>query len=176
MRQKQHRVFFALWPDEQTQHIIHEAFRHTPQYKQSGRLLRPASYHVTLHFIGNIPEDRLPLLRQIGNNIRAPGFYLTLDHYGHFSRARVMWMGVQSQSADLSQLHQQLGHALSESGIPVEQAPFIPHISLMRSLSLPGEFSQFEAIRFQVKEITLVESIMDGDSPYRILDRFCLSE
>lgn len=92
--------------------------------------------HLTLHFLGEIDEVRVPSLR----SVLAPGIELApprigLGGWGVFpprGPARVVWLGVQSGAAALVAAHAELGRRLRAAGVATESRPFSPHLTVGR--------------------------------------------
>ena len=68
---RQHRVFFALWPDDEIARQFDEAGRMAHQ-SLGGRRMRRETLHLTLAFIGDVPPARLADLRCIAVPIPPP--------------------------------------------------------------------------------------------------------
>jgi 2'-5' RNA ligase len=92
--------------------------------------------HLTLHFLGEIDEVRLPSLR----SVLAPGIDLApprvrLGGWGVFpprGPARVVWLGVHAGSAVLASAHAELGRRLRAVRVATESRPFSPHLTVGR--------------------------------------------
>ena len=170
------RIFFALWPDDDVRQQIIEAFMHSPQYKKKGRVIRPENIHATLHFIGNVTEESKSCMHQAAQSIKSSPFSLTLDRYGHFYKARVLWMGCYQLPDEAKNLYRELGDALKQCEYQPESRPFVPHVTLMRKLVKPGEFADFEPIEWTCNDFVLVQSktIPEGVQ-YEVIERYPLS-
>jgi RNA 2',3'-cyclic 3'-phosphodiesterase len=149
------RLFFALWPDENTREQL-SALQHELQ----GRKTRHANLHMTLAFLGNQPESLLPILEKILNKLTVPDIRLTIDRLGYFSRQRIAWAGMQNVPASLLQLHDELNAALEQSGIAFDRRDdFKPHITLARDAPPPGN-QNFAPIGWHACHMALVRSHM----------------
>jgi 2'-5' RNA ligase len=92
--------------------------------------------HLTLHFLGEIDEDRLPLLRAA----LAPALDLAqprigLAGWGVFplkGPARVIWLGVAEGADALRAAHALLSQRLRSAGITPESRSFSPHLTIGR--------------------------------------------
>ena len=99
-----------------------------------GRWPRRDALHLTLHFIGNVPEA---VARAYGRTLRevdAPAFDLRIAGVGQFpieARPRVIWAGVEN-TPPLRALYEAIGVALEREGFQRERRRFHPHITLMR--------------------------------------------
>ena len=94
-----------------------------------GNYCDPARYHLTLAFLGDLPEGYLPSLRQAMENA-ATGqqpFSLSLGNLSSFGP--VLWRGVMDSEA-LGQLAADLRRELNAAAIPYDPRPFRPHITL----------------------------------------------
>ena len=99
-----------------------------------GRWDQRAGLHLTLHFIGDVPEGVARAYQRALAQVNVPAFDLRIQGVGQFpvnDRPRVIWAGVQN-TADLRALHEEVGQALESEGFSREQRRFHPHITLMR--------------------------------------------
>lgn len=94
------------------------------------------SFHLTLKFLGNIPEQKVD---EIGAALESAvagltPFSLEVRGLGAFpnpSGARVVWIGFE-QSEPLSMLQERVEQALEDLEFPREDRPFRPHLTLAR--------------------------------------------
>jgi RNA 2',3'-cyclic 3'-phosphodiesterase len=101
------------------------------------RWVNPAQLHVTLAFLGEQPEARLPDLEAIGQAAAAASEAgrLRLGEPGGFgprSAPRVLWIGLAGDVPALLRLHTALADRLRVAAFPVEDRPFQAHITLAR--------------------------------------------
>ncbi|HEY3415747.1 MAG TPA: RNA 2',3'-cyclic phosphodiesterase [Armatimonadota bacterium] len=99
--------------------------------------VRPTGMHLTLKFLGNVPEERLPTVADILTAVaqRHTPFNLTLAGTGGFPnlrRPRVLWVGVTEGAAELAELAREVDDELAALGFPREARPFSPHLTLGR--------------------------------------------
>lgn len=102
--------------------------------------------HLTLAFLGEVDDDTVKRLTTELAKIQAPGFELRFSGTGCFPdrrRPRVLWVGLEPEPL-LSSLASQVRDAVLACGIPQEERPFSPHITLAR-LKFPAAR---EAARF----------------------------
>lgn len=141
------------------------------------RLLRPtaklnwspvANLHITTKFIGEWREDRMADMTLALGGVPAAGpFDIRVKGTGWFPserRPRVFWAGVEG-GEPLRALARATEQAVAALGVPLEDRPYSPHLTLarireavplealhekMRSLSEVGdfEFGAFRATRF----------------------------
>lgn len=149
-----------------------------------------APEHLTLHFLGEIDPDRVePLKERVAPVVGArPAFEVTVEGVDAFpsrSRPRVVWRGVGAGREELVRLALDVRAAVSAAGIPVDQGPYVPHLTLFRVRSaadaeraralLDGRTPAPAATRLPVVEVDLVESrLRAGGAEHRVLTRFPL--
>jgi 2'-5' RNA ligase len=95
----------------------------------------PDQWHLTLVFLGEVPEDRLPAVVAAGTRTlhEAAAARLQLRGGGRFGD-RVLWVGLRDDGA-LRGLADALRAELRTDGFPVDDKPFRPHLTLARSRS-----------------------------------------
>jgi 2'-5' RNA ligase len=134
------------------------------------RWVAPATYHVTLAFLGwSRSEVVEPLRDRIGDALAGQRrFRFTGNGLGAFPRpdkARVVWAGV-SDGGELAELAGRVGRAAGELGFAIDDRPFHPHVTLGRcrkvadlsELLLPYAEQAFSET--SVESVILFESIM----------------
>ena len=99
------------------------------------RWVRTENLHVTLKFIGEVPAAKLDAIRAALAAVRSDRA-VTIDfrELGFFpdeKHARVFWAGLEA-SPNLKTLALDIGRATEKLGIPSEQRPFSPHLTLAR--------------------------------------------
>lgn len=93
--------------------------------------------HLTLHFLGEQPRERVELLRMGLPPVVAAhdAFTLRTGNLGVFptiKRPRVLWLGLHGPAYRLEALYAALGAALRELDFAVETEAFHPHVTLGR--------------------------------------------
>ena len=175
---RSHRVFFALWPDEEAS--SHLAALAHDLAGGGGRLMRPASLHLTLAFIGSVIPSRLAELERIAAGVRAAAFDLALDRLGFWPQRGILWAGCRETPAPLRRLVESLVADLRAAGFGIDHrggTALVPHVTLARRLrcrSLPRLGSP---IRWRVSEFALVEThLHPSAASYTSLAVFPLDE
>jgi 2'-5' RNA ligase len=147
--------------------------------------------HVTLKFIGEIPTEKLGVLRETLSSVRSDQqVTLDLSGLGFFpneKRPRVFWAGM-NVSPNLQTLAQAIDKTLATFGFPLEQRPFAPHLTLAR-LEPPGVAPELQAAiqknvnrswgSFTTNEFHLIESkLKPSGAEYTTVQsfRFALAE
>ena len=97
--------------------------------------VKPNSLHVTLRFIGEVPEEAVPgLCERLAPPIAIAPFQLEWRGLGVFPSARqprALWLGVVSGAAALGVLEAEVTRRLMGTVDP-ESRPLLPHLTLGR--------------------------------------------
>jgi 2'-5' RNA ligase len=101
--------------------------------------LPEANYHLTLAFLGEVPEPVLEDAHYAFEALRALAFPLTLSGVGVFGGAelRAVYAGVRPEPA-LEKLAAKVSQAARQAGIRLDARRFVPHVTLARLK--PGSF------------------------------------
>ena len=176
------RVFFALWPAPEVAERLGDIARDAA-LSFGGRATRRDTIHLTLAFLGNVPEARLPELSMAAATVGAEPFAINVDQLGFWSHNHLLWAGCQAPSAPLDALSGQLRQALARAGFRVggEGRNFVPHVTLVRRVpeaSAPSErcpLPLIEPLIWRNERFVLVRSTLtELGSSYQIIDEFPL--
>jgi 2'-5' RNA ligase len=100
------------------------------------RLVRPAQLHLTLVFLGEVEESRVPaVVAAMSEDLPLAPFDIEFASVGVFpprGPARVLWVGVRRGAAELTGLFDVVSDRLTGVGVPRETRPFSPHLTLGR--------------------------------------------
>lgn len=128
------RIFIALDIDNAIRERIVRFMDGIREFAPDARWVRPESLHVTLKFVGEKPADSVEEIKKALATIKAVPFDLGFRGFGFFptaKAARVFWIGIQS-GPQLASLAKSIDEAGSNLGIPKEDHPFSPHLTLAR--------------------------------------------
>ena len=107
-----------------------------------GRYTAPQHHHITLAFLGEVPEGRLPDAHALLTEClrRAPAPLLLLDGCGYFGAPqRAIFIVRVKRTPDLCPLHEALIRGAQMRALPFDPGPFSPHITLARRAVLSQE-------------------------------------
>lgn len=151
------------------------------------RWVKEDQLHITLSFLGEISEGQIDQVLGATREAAAvnpAAFRLDARGLGAFPserRARVVWVGVSGQVAELQAVQLSLETQLAARGFPREERPFAPHITIARSRKpgpLPAELQEFAAHDFgswQVGALQLIESRLgSAGAQYLLRDEILL--
>ena len=174
-REKTCRLFFALWPTDQIRQSLVEQISQLPR-QIKGRVIKPHNLHVTLHYVGQVTESTKDCMHTAAQSVKAETFQLDLDNFGHFPKAKILWIGSQNTPAQLTQLHKKLGVAFENCGFHSDTRAFSPHVTLMRKCSKPDTTQIEFSLPWRIEEFVLVESITYKEGVnYQVIEKYPLS-
>ena len=148
--------------------------------------VRPENLHITIKFLGEVEPKRLdrirPALAEVARSV-AP-FSLEVAGMGAFGGRipRVVWVGAQAGSAQLTELARRVEDGLGRVGFPKEKRDFTAHFTLGRVRSPRNAESLLAALDEEpadgfgaapVDRCSLMQSELNpSGSIYTELDRF----
>lgn len=139
-----------------------------------GRRTRDEQLHVTLVFLGDVPQARVPLLRSLAQAVAVPGFTLCFDAPDYWPRKRLVWAAPGVIPDGLAALATALAESLRAAGFEIESRPYFPHVTLIRD-ARPPQVSSRAGVSWDVEEFVLVESELGSSgSRYRVIGRWPL--
>jgi len=135
-----------------------------------------SNYHVTLVFLGNTNESKIPEIEAIMKETAAesPPFLLKISDVGAFPdefTSRVLWFGVQN-SKTLRALQENLSEKLKDFRYAGESRDYSPHLTIARlrnphkTKDLMSPFVRKKIGKVSVTEIVLYESV--GAAPFPV--------
>lgn len=155
------RLFFAHWLDEPAARAAHAAARSIAG-QVGGRVMAPESLHLTLAFLGDTAEERLPELISLAGPLAAtaPPFTLRLDGFGYWPHNHIVWASCREIAAPLRELAGAFKRELGAHQFPTEARPFHPHVTLLRKVRAPPPaLDAMPPFETTVNEFRLVESV-----------------
>jgi 2'-5' RNA ligase len=161
------RAFVAVFPPPEIQGALHRAVR-TLSPGDAFRLTAAEKIHVTLKFLGEVPEEALDRAKESLGPVcegHEP-FEVTTSGFGIFpseGKARILWAGLGEGSGRLRDLNRDVESALEAAGFEREPRSYVPHMTLGRARGRPVGFDaggvRAPALRFTVGGLNLVRSV-----------------
>ncbi len=173
------RAFIAIELPDHVKKLISAHIERLKSVVTGGvKWVDPGIAHITLAFIGSVPDTRLSLLSRIVDTVASdfPSFGLNTGRLGAFPNTlcpRVLWLGLEDEAQVLMQLQGRLRNALADKEFPTEERAFKAHITLGRArgkASVPLKqnalnFPETDSQRFVVRELVLMSSVLTPQGP-----------
>jgi 2'-5' RNA ligase len=129
------RLFVAIDLDEPIREKMVRFVEGASGFAPDIRWMKPDALHLTLKFIGEFPDTRLPELKQALATVKSEIFDVTFSGTGFFptpKAARVFWVGI-SADERLAKLAAAVDDATAKLSVEHEQRAYTPHLTLARS-------------------------------------------
>jgi 2'-5' RNA ligase len=155
------------------------------------RPVDPENAHVTLKFLGDVADDRLPALDEALSaaveSADVSAFDLELAGYGAFPSRdyiSVVWLGVRTGSEAVTRLYEAVEERTVDLGFDSEDHEFTPHVTVARMDHAGGKERVQEMLerdptvgRMRVESVRLTESTLADDGPvYDTVARYPLAD
>ena len=194
------RIFIGIDLDPEVRARIERFLEGVEGFAPDARWMRPESLHITLKFIGEQPPERVEAITERLRRVESSRFEIRIRGYGFFPTAkapRVFWIGIDA-GPQLAELAESIDIATAELGIPREDRPFSPHLTLARDRGRSGSpkwrkgdspnatfavlakrlaaMSELDFSEMTAQEFILYQSqLSSGGSKYTKLQRFALN-
>ena len=163
------RLFIAIWPEEEVRLAI-GSWQQTWDWPPRAARVKPERLHLTLHFLGDVPADRLPdLAREL--RVAFESFTLELDQ-GEVWPNGVAVLRTDADPAPLLRLHAALRRRLVGMDMPVDSRPYRAHVTLARRAHGARPPPQGPALRWQIDSGYVLVRSLPGGAGYEVLERF----
>lgn len=180
------RTFVAIELPDSVRERIGKVIDHLTPKAPPVRWVEPHQLHLTLAFLGDIPESDLRSVCQAVEQVVEPHarFELEFREFGSFPSGkppRVLWLGVTGDLEPLQRLQRSVTAATRATGYPPTDARFHPHVTLGRvhpdgsALDWPHlvkPFTLWSAGKVQVKQVVTMASVLRPEGPaYGLLSK-----
>jgi 2'-5' RNA ligase len=177
------RLFVALEPPEPVRRRIAGVAgalrRGAGAAASEVRWVSEENLHLTLQFLGAVPEERVEAVEKAVASAAAGARPLSLEVKGaggfpNARRPRVVWLGLSGDVAALEGLVADLGRRLTPLGFAPEARPFSAHLTLGRARDARGApglggalaaAAQDEGIAWRAADLVLFESHLSPRGP-----------
>ena len=175
------RLFYALWPDEQSTARLSVALASVDGVERM-RLVPRGDYHVTLVFVGEVAESRLVDLRRIGRGVRGFACALTFDALEYWPEPAVVVATMGSTPPALTELCRRLNSELAavewikHTAAEAAARPTLrAHVTLARKVLQPPVLQAMSVFSWPACAFSLVRSDRVGERPvYTVVDTWPL--
>jgi RNA 2',3'-cyclic 3'-phosphodiesterase len=163
------RLFIGLWPPDDVRDAIRDhAQRWT--WPRGAAPVRADKFHMTLHFLGFVPHERVPELVR-GLHVGFEPFELTLDR-GEVWSGGVAVLRPDATPLALRGLHDRLHRALDDLGLRSARQHLKPHLTVARRAQGAVPPAYGGGIRWPVDDYRLIESDLRPPTQYLVRGRY----
>jgi RNA 2',3'-cyclic 3'-phosphodiesterase len=134
------RLFIALDVDDAIRERITGFVQRIRRFAPEARWAQPESLHITLKFIGEQPDTSVETIQQALSRLEGGATEIHFRGFGFYptvKSARVFWIGIVA-GPPLAQLAAAIDDLMPGLGIPKEDRPFTPHLTLARRAGESG--------------------------------------
>ncbi len=181
------RSFISINIDDVIKRDINDLLTDLKRHNLDVKWIPPENLHITLKFLGNVPENTLERVKELLQGISSfKTFRLRFKGTGFFpgrKRPRVIWIGI-TDSNILRSLQEIIEERMSALGFAKEERPFSPHLTIGRIRSLRDQERLNEVIEaikdrefgiIDVDRIFLMKSdLRPGGAVYSVIAEFPL--
>ena len=136
MSQERIRSFISVDLDDSTiRDRIVGAQQGLEQTGAALKIVEPGIMHLTLRFLGEIPQSTVEHVKEAMNELRFQPFEVEFRGLGVFPNIRrisVVWVGITKGQEQLGSIFQQLEPKLRQFGLPADNKGFSPHMTIAR--------------------------------------------
>lgn len=151
-------------------------FRNLTQKFFSGKWVEEKNLHFTFHFLGDIPDEKVPELQEQLNQYlieyQEKLIIKSIEGFPNINNPRLIVGKIFSPSKEIYKLHSTFGRILKNNNIKLDKRNYRPHLSLIRIKSLSENFSDnLESFRYydfgeiQNYTVKLIQSTLTPKGP-----------
>lgn len=141
------------------------------------KLVEPEIMHLTLRFLGEIPEQMVVKVKEILDSTRFHTFEASFSGVGTFpslSRINVVWIGITQGQEELNEIFHQIEPKLRQIGMAPDNKGFNPHMTIARVKSGANRAALADAVskmrdlefgKMPVKAVRLKKSTLTPKGP-----------
>ena len=189
-REPTRRLFFALWPDAGQRAALAHATRKAVR-SSGGRPVPEGSLHVTLAFLGSVPERRVAELQAIARRVaEAPEaggtpMLVSFDRLVHWAKPRILCAldalpsaGTEAAGAPpVGALAESLKSETTARGFSPDLKPFHAHVTVARKVARAPAAQPLSPVQWTFDGFALIESRTEPTGPvYSVIESYLLGK
>lgn len=179
------RLFFALWPDDSQRAALLHAAAKTVRHC-GGRPVPEPNLHVTLAFLGSVPEPRLADLSAIGQRAAAAfprsrlPIVVSLQGFEHWAKPQILAVVGEpaasgSQATGVAELARTLTRETEAGGFSPDLKPFRAHVTVARKVARGPRALEMQNVSWSFEAFALIESRTLAAAPvYSVVESYVL--
>jgi 2'-5' RNA ligase len=172
-------LFLALWPMPAERDALLEATS-AAVAASAARAVPAPNLHVTLAFLGAVPEGRIAELAALARVLAADTAalpVLRLTRLEHWRRPQILAALAEAEPTAVVQLAWVLKGATAAAGFLPDLKPFRAHVTVARQVDAEGGATELPPVKWQCATLALAESRSGPTGPiYSVLDSWPLGK
>ena len=153
----------------------------------AGRPIPAGNLHITLAFLGPVPERQLPQLGEVARRAATrcaeavpppadgPQIEVTFEHLEHWRPAHLLCAVPAETPTRVAALARSLQELLIESGFAPDLKPFRPHVTVVRKVPRPGPPGEMHPVVWRFTDWALIESrTLPEGALYSVVESYSL--
>jgi 2'-5' RNA ligase len=173
------RLFFGLWPTPAERSALLQAAS-AVLAASAGRPVPAPNLHVTLAFLGAVPEARIAELAALAGELAAGGAsapVLRFSRLEHWRRPQILAALTDAEPGGAAQLAADLKRSTAAAGFFPDLKPFRAHVTVARQVDAPGGAMELPPVTWHGTTLALVQSRSSAAGPlYSVLDSWLLGK
>ena len=165
------RMFFGLWPDPATRATFAGEDR-TVFGSNGGKLVPPGELHITLRYLGEVPDALVPSLESLGAQAARAAIptLIEFDAVEWWKEAKVLVRVARTLPPPLFQLDQALQVGLKSAGVAFDPKPLRLHLTTVRNIPPhPLGVGAVNPLAWDADALALIEGSSNPAGPrYRV--------
>ncbi len=172
------RVFIGSFVQDESLKKYFEKYKKALQDEAKIKWTKtPDNLHLTWHFFGNMPLEKIQKLQQILQDIlpdelNIPVEINSITYFSRKGKPAVLYAAIDEKDTVLQKLFQQIQQALYKSGLIAEpKNRFVPHITFGRIKKVNSGFKDkialinqnFKPVSVNISKPEIIESILQPD-------------
>ena len=150
------RLFIGIKIDDKTKKKINSYFNLFYENKVRGNYSKLSNLHMTLAFLGEMSEDKVPLLKKIIKSINVD---INELHLSKITKLRDVLVCDVEKNDKLETIYNDLNKSLKTNGFNVDNKEWHPHVTLIRKVENGDKYLNVDMnIISNFDNITLFES------------------
>ena len=147
------RLFIAINFSENEKNVIENIIKKVGKDSFQGRFVKNEHMHLTLEFLGDIPDEKVEIIKDVIEQITFKHFTMNLSELGYFKRrdGNIYWLGIENNKV-LFEVQRKLHEDLINSGFKLENRPYKPHITIGRKVKMRENFNS-ENLNDEIRKI-----------------------
>ena len=154
------RVFFALWPTAAMQEALVAAASKMLGTLSSGRPVPRENLHLTLAFVGSVPDSSLPALQEIAHAVSGTGsrVELSFDAIEYWRRSEILCAAANHAPSEAAAFAEALKQALLSGRFAPDLKPFRAHVTLARQVKRRPAERTLARVTWSFSDFALIDS------------------